>query len=595
MKKANSSDRTLRITGISIKNFRSIRSLSITTESFTVISGLNDVGKSNILKALNLFFNGQTDAGKELDFDQDYCLSTPVQKKKAKIIEIALTFRIPDNFKDKGEVVWTKCWYRNGRTEDRKSINLSPRSKAGMLFQRIKYRYVPAIKSESYFKTLLTDLYSSLAKDVDGELAKKTGEYSETIKKYTSRISKVVNSQFHVQSNLEYPQDQSAIFKELQFITSNAQGERVSLSHRGDGVQTAHIPAILQFIADKDNEGLGANSILCSTFWGYEEPENGLEMLRCYGMAEELFKVSSRIQMLVTSHSPAFFTMGKSDGAKAYWVEQDESGATVVRDGGNGVESLGYMPMIAPYIEKHRKELELRNLEIAKLRKVMEQTIDLEIDTIMVEGVTDRDYLQKAISIHSPRLHELLRMEKLRFYCRSNDGGTSNLVGYAQVWDKAKIKKKLVIVLDSDSAGKKAASSINELHNPNIKIALVPLAPWMKRIYDVIVEQQELGVSIETLLPPEVWGALSESNLLEPRQTQSLVRMFAKIAGRDKTIDEAIAQTLQIEDRIYVNYEARPGKKGSIVQRVFDLAKNNVNIFAEFKTLVSKIEHEIMS
>ena len=247
--------RTLRITEISIRNFRSIRSLTLAVDNCTVISGLNDVGKSNILKALNLFFNGETDYGCPYNFEDDYCLNAPVQKKKAKIIEIALKFKIPENFKDKGEVVWIKRWGRQGPigSGEMKGHSFSPRSKAGMLFNRIKYRYVPAIKSESYFKSLLKDLYGSIAKEVDGGLARKTKEYSEQIKQYTDRISRQVQEQFDIRSALEYPKDQSAIFKELQFMTDIQHGHRVSLTHRGDGIQAVHIPAILRFIGSSRN------------------------------------------------------------------------------------------------------------------------------------------------------------------------------------------------------------------------------------------------------------------------------------------------------------------------------------------------------
>ena len=53
---------------IQIKNFRSIRNMTISAKRLNVIVGLNDVGKSNILRALNLFFNQQTDNGRGFDF-----------------------------------------------------------------------------------------------------------------------------------------------------------------------------------------------------------------------------------------------------------------------------------------------------------------------------------------------------------------------------------------------------------------------------------------------------------------------------------------------------------------------------------------------
>ena len=57
---------------IRIKNFRSIRNEVIDAKDMNILVGLNDVGKSNVLKALNLFFNGQTDYGVAFYLKMDF-------------------------------------------------------------------------------------------------------------------------------------------------------------------------------------------------------------------------------------------------------------------------------------------------------------------------------------------------------------------------------------------------------------------------------------------------------------------------------------------------------------------------------------------
>ena len=42
-----------------------------------IFVGMNDVGKSNVLKALNLFFNGQTDYNVDFDFKKDFSYLFP--------------------------------------------------------------------------------------------------------------------------------------------------------------------------------------------------------------------------------------------------------------------------------------------------------------------------------------------------------------------------------------------------------------------------------------------------------------------------------------------------------------------------------------
>ena len=49
------------IDSIEIHYFRSIYKITLKKiNSLNILSGINDVGKSNVLKALNLFFNNET-------------------------------------------------------------------------------------------------------------------------------------------------------------------------------------------------------------------------------------------------------------------------------------------------------------------------------------------------------------------------------------------------------------------------------------------------------------------------------------------------------------------------------------------------------
>jgi AAA15 family ATPase/GTPase len=57
---------------IIISGFRSIENETISASDINIFSGTNDSGKSNILRALNLFFNSQSDFQKSLKFYDDY-------------------------------------------------------------------------------------------------------------------------------------------------------------------------------------------------------------------------------------------------------------------------------------------------------------------------------------------------------------------------------------------------------------------------------------------------------------------------------------------------------------------------------------------
>ncbi|QQO10378.1 AAA family ATPase [Breznakiella homolactica] len=76
----------IRLIDVTIENFRSIieKPLEIDFSNYTVIVGENNSGKSNILRALNLFFNDKVDNDKynpQIDYPQDVNLSRQARTK----------------------------------------------------------------------------------------------------------------------------------------------------------------------------------------------------------------------------------------------------------------------------------------------------------------------------------------------------------------------------------------------------------------------------------------------------------------------------------------------------------------------------------
>lgn len=419
----------LKIKHIRIKNFRSIVDLSIKTTEMNIFVGLNDAGKSNVLKALNLFFNGETEPGVKYDFETDYSKYAPVRKKKAREITIAIEFEIPERYSYHEDVLWVKTWREGGLHNDSSmEWNFTPYSKVPTLLKRVQYKYVPAIKSDNYFKFLLADLYISIAKEADSELVEKAVEYSRALDSFTQTIGHRVQKIVDVKSSLMMPTNQVDIFKELIFITNDRSGESVDLSYRGDGIKAVHIPAILKYIAEQDNRLMTHTAVPITTVWGYEEPENGIEMKKCFDLAEEFLGFSEDIQEFITTHSPAFYQLGEEDKVRVYYTYKGEDFSSQVSENIDSFElhnRVGIMPIIAPVIAQKQMELE-------RMRGILSEVKFLDIQTIFVEGITDKTYLEKAIELYSSKLRQKIQDGKLQIVTREENGcGTGLLVDWA--------------------------------------------------------------------------------------------------------------------------------------------------------------------
>lgn len=86
----------LLITRIAIKDFRSISHCDLDIRSgYLPLVGANNSGKSNFLRAINLFFNNETEPGRILNLREDF--HNPSRKRR-KEITITLDFRLPVNF-----------------------------------------------------------------------------------------------------------------------------------------------------------------------------------------------------------------------------------------------------------------------------------------------------------------------------------------------------------------------------------------------------------------------------------------------------------------------------------------------------------------
>lgn len=391
----------LTIKKIRIKNFRSIVDETIDLADINFFVGKNDCGKSNVLKALNLFFNGQTDFLSDFNFSLDYSKFAKKIIKHAPEITISLEVVIPDTFQESGAKTWTKVWRKSGLHKDNINEIFDKSIKGKTYLNRIQYLYIPAVKSTEYFKYLLSQVYLSMTQTADTTLRDINEEYSRQLQGLTENLSLQIQELLHMRSAIQMPSNLNVLFRDLSFSTSDIYVTDVDLNQRGDGVRARHIPAILRYMQNNIEKNKQKNTVSGAFLWGFEEPENGVEYLSCFELADELASYCSNCQLFVTTHSPAFYLKSEEDNAKCFYVYKDETGksryeAGVPTDEIN--EKIGFLPLVSPYVkrerEKYLEQAQMLHAKIDEIKRHYENRANRIL--LLTEGKTDIKHIKFA-------------------------------------------------------------------------------------------------------------------------------------------------------------------------------------------------------
>lgn len=360
---------------IEIKNFRSFgnrvkeKVKIINIKSLNIISGANDSGKSNILRALNLFFNKHTDHNSFFDFEKDFFKKEIIDDDdiQQQMTTIKIHFFNPKN-KDKNklnsnkvflpEKFWvsrkfkSNCEYSNyDQTsgvevsfKKEKGDNFNPflkdekikppiiaslKNQLTNFLSSISFHYVPAIKDSTYFYHLYGELQLTLWKEKNSDLLSKKDDFENSIQLTTESLMNEFKSIVNINQDFvplfKLPKDLISLFKTLDINTG-----KVDLTLRGDGIQAKLIPEILYFIAKKE-KSLTANNTRTGVkvkkyfIWGFEEPENSYEYRNAQLLADRFKDLFIKdIQIFLTTHSFNFLSINSLD-TSTYRVWKDDS------------------------------------------------------------------------------------------------------------------------------------------------------------------------------------------------------------------------------------------------------------------------------
>jgi hypothetical protein len=532
------------ITALSVRNFRSIALWKEKVHELNIFVGQNDEGKSNVLRALDLFFNHDKGGGYRLEWGRDYCCFAPILKGKADEIVIEIEVTPPSSFANRNPVVWRKTWRREGLHYDsfkhKDGTEVSPKSKIASFLKAMRYDYVPAIKGGDYFKFLMAQLHDMLEATVEEEVRTAAGLFTNTINGNTKRILEEIQQRLNLETTIQLPGNLRELFAQLEF--TSVSGEKpFSLGQRGDGVKVRHIPIVLRWLAEQANHLSAPGRPKTVTIWGYEEPENNLELRRCFELAREFVDGSSEIQAFVTTHSPAFYSVFRESDLNKVGlflvVKETVQPTSKIRpladtDLDSLDSSMGLLALLEPHFKEARHELE-------KLRLAVKDLTDTSKPTIFCEGPSDKAVIKECLRLFFPN-----ESSKVAVRSSSHHGGGHTWVGEMIIaWSFSRPLAKAVGLFDKDSdALKTMKTSIQKLNNPpsGKKAFGIDLKPGneLKVCYSYHIA---VPYALEELFPEDVWTFAENEGWLEDRA--HLITLY-KFDRRDITFDEYLSQTL---------------------------------------------------
>lgn len=534
------------IKSIHIENFRSIKSIDADLSQIAIFVGRNDCGKSNILRALNLFFNGETNPGVEFSFGEDYNFYAPVRARKAREVLVRVEIALPETYRaTNGDVIiWTKRWREEGLWSDeydyygqrittgrrgrekREDVTIPEKSNVHALLRKIEFEYVPAIKDSNYFDDLRGRIYGIISEVAARTFHESSTAFEQSIGDHLNELTASISASLGFNTRLALPRDLYHIFERLDFLS----GEKsVSLNNRGDGIKARHIPLILRFMAEKKAALQRRGGSPISSIWAYEEPENNLEIGSAVQLADELHSLaqSGTAQILLTTHSPAFYDLGQREDEIAlnFVTRISDAEGTLTKVDCSGIdESLGTLAMLAPRISEMIAQVRQQEKANASAAQLAQENCA----RIFVEGESDRLVLERALGLFFPAA-----VGHVRFETKRDGAGHAFVIDMLTGWRSQHKhhpeRPRAVGIVDGDANQQRSAFNKQP---DNVKSAKCFTYRPSANLRAAKAAHFNVPVSLETLYPVDVWtdargrGALVERKLTEVCHPDLMDRML---------------------------------------------------------------------
>ena len=473
-----------------IKRFRSLKdvTLSMCQDAPTVICGENNIGKTNFLRALNLFFNHLSDTASPGE-DLHYHILHGSGGAGAKT-ELIGKFQYGSEQKDI-KIIFEK----DGNIQYK--IN-NKNSTAEDSFDFLKdFRF---IFIESHNVDLPQLIATILEQDGLLSLDKKRSKQSKPLEKLEEFITlsqqaiedieREINICFSSLTDFDGILKEKKIkiyfaeFEKLRDVVKTMteitlfDGNSLSISSKGSGAQRALFLALMQYISKNSNQ---------SVIWGVDEPEAFLQPKLQKKVASVFSEItrSKTQQIIITTHSQHFINLKDLSNTHLFKGKQEEK--TYTRRPGRKFIEINTSP-IKGVSSADKASLIKEHLGISA-----NDGWELMPFNILVEGEEDKKYLEALFRLSNSNCPNIVWA-----------GGASKIGGYLQFYnDIAKdleYKPRIICLFDNDDEGRNQASKVKPKSIPHIEAKVLFPPRYDGKNKDESKDKWE----IEDFMPPKL-------------------------------------------------------------------------------------------
>jgi predicted ATP-dependent endonuclease of OLD family len=504
----------LKIIKIEIKRFRSINNLILAINdlsSIISICGANNIGKTNVLRALNLFFNPD-----DFNFENDIPYLKQKTRGSAVYPEIKLTFKDTSSLveierafdSDKG-VVFNELKGRTAKNPE----NTNGRSKWNDLTdEQIKtilakhiFFFIPAINISfpELINKIIDDVY-----DIEFERTRLSGfkkqlkqlfdEYNNGVIDVLNDLAEEINPLFsnfnenwsvEFKSNAEVKKIQDLISENINFYIKDKAG--FNNEGKGSGLQKIGFILLHQKIIEK-LVSRKKNVILC-----IDEPDAFIHRGLQLELKNNLNSIAQKNQVFITTHSPEF--INKYDLKNVILLDQEIGEDKEYQRSKQILNQINTILVDTNEDEGYKKIQQYLGIE--------EQKPDLlEKYNIFVEGDTDKIYIENLCNFFGIKLKNIISCNGVTNYKAQLDFYDN---WYSDNQDK---KPKILLLFDNDEAGRNEFTDIkSKIDNPklnykNLEVALEIIINYKGENPDTKIFQKnsDINFEIEDFIYPEL-------------------------------------------------------------------------------------------